>query len=431
MPRFTHCVLYFCETKHFSVLDRRTINEKVSIGKKVFIEFPVRKEPFEAIIKSICESKDEAEKKAKMFRDGGDDLNGTEILQDEENRSCSWSPEPPPIKEEQNDPKDKRINNGNNNNNNNYVTSDLFCDVMNRVVEVLQGIQNNSDKNLKECIKEMTKINQNLSGTNNGTQENEEIDEEGSSSQDKEDDAAMLVTTASQTSAVSTATAMPKPEQKSQKSAATPATKIAISQQQSKIITARPQTNIATHGNARIIASSGWRPPPPPPPPMPPQAMMMEDDHSGPTWEFVSREKVDEVFEDCENYKIFARKISYAIFDPEEQKLKMNERNKKKVSELRKIIKLKYPSERREFDDMIWRNCKNAVNNTTYNEAKRRKRHSALMLGSTEATAQNFLSSNYEAIDTTPPSKKPYDIPGQQESTSIYFKAEPRSELDS
>uniref|UniRef100_A0AC35FDB9 BEN domain-containing protein n=1 Tax=Panagrolaimus sp. PS1159 TaxID=55785 RepID=A0AC35FDB9_9BILA len=416
MTRFTHCVLYFCETKHFSVLDRRTINEKVSIGKTVFIEFPVRKEPFEAIIKSICESKDEAEKKAKLFCEGGDNLNGTESLQ-------SWSPEPPPIKDEQNDPKDKRMNENNINNNNNYVTSDLFCDVMNRVVEVLQGIQKNSDKNLKECIKEMTKINQNLSGASNdnvndGGAENDEIDE---SSQDK-DEATTFVTTASQTSSGTTTTA---PKQLQQQQPQKPQTANISQQQQPQQskLPLRPQTNI---GNGRI--ATGWPPPPPPPPMLPPQ-VPADEDHTGPSWEFVSREKVDEVFEDCENYKIFARKISYAIFDSDEQKLKMNERNKKKVSELRKIIKLKYPSERREFDDMIWRNCKNAVNNTTYNEAKRRKRHSALMLG-TEATAQNFLSSsNYVSMETTPPSKKQFDVPGLQES-SQYFKAEPRSEMD-
>jgi hypothetical protein len=78
---------------------------------------------------------------------------------------------------------------------------------------------------------------------------------------------------------------------------------------------------------------------------------------------------------------------------------------------------------------MIWRNCKNAVNNTTYNEAKRRKRHTALMLG-TEATAQNFLSSNYESTDSTQSSKNNhYDIPGQQESSSL-FKSEPRSDME-
>ena len=75
---------------------------------------------------------------------------------------------------------------------------------------------------------------------------------------------------------------------------------------------------------------------------------------------------------------------------------------------------------------MIWRTCKNAVNNTTYNEAKRRKRHPALMLG-TESAGQNFLASNYESNELIPPSKKPYDVPGQQEA---YFKAEPRSEMD-
>ena len=70
MTRFTHCVVYFCETKHFSVLDRRTINEKIAVGKSIFIEFPVRKEPFEAIVRALCESKIDADKKAKLFSDG-------------------------------------------------------------------------------------------------------------------------------------------------------------------------------------------------------------------------------------------------------------------------------------------------------------------------------------------------------------------------
>jgi hypothetical protein len=104
MTRFTHCVVHFCETKHFSVLDRRTINEKVSIGKTVFIEFPVRKEPFEAIIKSICESEEEAERKAKLLCDGIEDAKGNEMHK-EENRSCSWSPEPINNKDDQRDSK--------------------------------------------------------------------------------------------------------------------------------------------------------------------------------------------------------------------------------------------------------------------------------------------------------------------------------------
>jgi hypothetical protein len=229
----------------------------------------------------------------------------------------------------------------NNSNKNNYVTSDLFCDVMNRVVEVLQGIQKSSDLNLKECIKEMTKIHQSLSGDSiaavgNNIKWDIEIDE---TSQDKDDATAITTKTSSQTSTSGTK----KLQQQQQKP---PATNIAnISSQQSKI-PQRPQTS-ASHGNNSGRISNGW-PPPPPPPPMPSQ-IFIEDDHIGPSWEFVSKEKVDEVFEDCENYKIFARKISYAIFDLEEQKLKMNERNKKKVSELRKIIKLKYPSERYDF----------------------------------------------------------------------------------
>ena len=79
---------------------------------------------------------------------------------------------------------------------------------------------------------------------------------------------------------------------------------------------------------------------------------------------------------------------------------------------------------RREFDDMIWRTCKNAVNNTTYNEAKRRKRHPALMLG-TECSGQNYLNGSYEGSDHVgTPSKRLFDS-----GHDHFFKSEPTSEF--
>ncbi|KAE9547282.1 hypothetical protein FO519_009506 [Halicephalobus sp. NKZ332] len=243
---------------------------------------------------------------------------------------------------------------------------------MNRVVEVLKEMQSESSVRLEACIKQMVEMNSKITSDKKSTEEGQEENETEQEVVSK-----------------------PKP--------------ISTNQTVVKVNQTRSQSS----SGARWPPTSG------------PSGNVIDDDmSSGPSWDFVSKERVDEVFEDCENYKIFARKISYAIFDEHEQRLKMNERNKKKVSELRKIIRLKYPSERREFDDMIWRTCKNAVNNTTYNEAKRRKRHPALMLG-TESSGQNYLSGTYEVSEHMgTPSKRLFDSGHES-----FLKSEPTSEF--
>ena len=165
---------------------------------------------------------------------------------------------------------------------------------MNRVVEVLKEMQSESSVRLEACIKQMADVNSKLSSNKKSL---EDCREENETEQE--------------------IVSKPKPAPPN-------------------------QTNLKVN-QSRSQSSSGARWPPT----SGSVGNLVDDDlSSGPSWEFVSKEKVDEVYEDCENYKIFARKISYAIFDENEQRLKMNERNKKKVSELRKIIRLKYPSER-------------------------------------------------------------------------------------
>uniref|UniRef100_A0A7E4ZZB4 BEN domain-containing protein n=1 Tax=Panagrellus redivivus TaxID=6233 RepID=A0A7E4ZZB4_PANRE len=289
-------IVFFPETRHWTVLEAASLGanaENCKPGTKINLLYPVRRQPFEAVVKGVSEIRDEAEK-----------------LLEELAGSCT--DELPPQQSERP----------------NFVTADMFSTYMSQVVQCLKEISNSSNQNFDACVKEMSKIKEAVIRDKDGV-ENYAVDSPD-----------MAITNMMSTN-------KGQQGQKSNPSSSAPSMQM-------------PRSGWASTSN--IV-----QPAPPP-----------EEEIGRPTWEFASKEKIDEVFEDSDNYKIFARKISYAIFDENEQKLKINERNKKKVSELRKIIKLKYGSDRREFDDMIWRTCKNAVNNTTYNEAKRRKRHPEL-----------------------------------------------------
>ena len=61
MSRFNHCVVFFPETGHYGVLDKGIISGKITVGKTLSLSFPIRRDPFEAVVKYLCQSKEESE----------------------------------------------------------------------------------------------------------------------------------------------------------------------------------------------------------------------------------------------------------------------------------------------------------------------------------------------------------------------------------
>uniref|UniRef100_A0AC34QDI5 Uncharacterized protein n=1 Tax=Panagrolaimus sp. JU765 TaxID=591449 RepID=A0AC34QDI5_9BILA len=68
--RFRFCVVFFPETSHYAVLDRNTISGKIVVGKTLKLPFPIRRDPFEAVVKQLCHSKEEAENVAQALFEG-------------------------------------------------------------------------------------------------------------------------------------------------------------------------------------------------------------------------------------------------------------------------------------------------------------------------------------------------------------------------